>query len=190
VFRKVLRVPGLAAGYVAIFCVFFIFAALLNVLPFRMTALAPDISAGAIGLAYAGYLSGLLVSLNATRFAAQLGSELRVYLLGLVLYGTGLLVFALPSIAGVYLAMFVFCAGMFLLHTRLSGQLNHLGHEHKGVVNGVYIASYYFGGALGSWLPALLYRHAGWQPFLWVLVAVLALAAWSMARLLRQISAE
>jgi len=190
VFRKVLRVPGLAAGYAAIFCVFFIFAALLNVLPFRMTALAPDISVTAIGFAYAGYLSGLVVSLNATRFAARLGSEPRVYLLGLVLYGAGLLVFALPSIGGIYLAMFVFCAGMFLLHTRLSGQLNHLGHDHRGVVNGIYIASYYFGGALGSWLPAELYRHAGWQPFLLVLVVVLALAAWSLFRLLRQISAE
>jgi YNFM family putative membrane transporter len=187
-FRKVLGMPGLAAGYLAIFCVFFIFAAMLNVLPFRMTALDPAITATAIGFAYAGYLSGLVVTLNAARFARQLGSERRVYGLGLLFYGGGLLAFSLPSIGGIYASMFVFCAGMFLLHTRLSGQMNHLGHEHKGVVNGIYIASYYFGGALGSWLPAELYRYAGWQWFLGLLLLVLGLAGWNLLRLLRQIS--
>lgn len=187
-FRKVLALPGLGSGYLAIFAVFFIFAAVLNVLPFRLTALQPGISATTIGFAYAGYLAGLLVSLNATRLASRLGSERRVYGLGSLLYGAGLVVFAVPSVGGVYLAMFVFCGGMFLLHTRLSGQLNHLGHAYKGVVNGIYIASYYVGGALGSWLPAEFYRHAGWEPFLALLAAMLAMAGWALARLLRQIS--
>lgn len=189
IFREVLAIPGVAVGYLAIFCVFFIFAALLNVLPFRMTALQPDISMLAIGLAYAGYLSGLLVTLNAGRFAVRLGSERRVYRLGLLFYGSGLLIFALPSIGGVHVAMLVFCAGMFLLHTRLSGQLNHLGHERRGVVNGIYIASYYFGGALGSWLPAVLYRQTSWLFFLAVLASMLLLAGWSLQHMLRQISA-
>jgi YNFM family putative membrane transporter len=143
-----------------------------------------------IGFAYVGYLAGLFVSLRATRIRQALGSEARVYLAGAVLYGGGLGLFALPSIGGVYLAMFVFCGGMFLLHTRLSGEVNHLAHEHKGVANGIYIAAYYLGGALGSWLPAELYRHLGWSVFLWILGGVLLLAAASLGRLQRLLHAD
>jgi YNFM family putative membrane transporter len=56
------------------------------------------------------------------------------------------------------------------------------------VVNGIYIASYYLGGALGSWLPAEFYRLTGWQPFLLVLAVVLGVVSWSLMRLLSQIS--
>lgn len=183
VFAQVLCISGVGSAYLAIFAVFFIFAALLNVLPFRMGTIEPGISATVIGFAYLGYLAGLFVSLRATHIRDALGSEGRVYLVGVTLYGSGLALFALPSIGGIYLAMFLFCGGMFLVHTRLSGEVNHLAHQHKGVVNGIYIAAYYFGGALGSWLPAELYRHLGWLPFLGLLGGMLLLAALSLWRL-------
>ncbi len=66
------------------------------------------------------------------------------------------------------------------------GQVNHLGDRYKGVINGIYIAAYYFGGALGSWLPTKLYRRAGWIPFLAALGAVVAIAALSLQIALRQ----
>lgn len=183
VFGQVLAMPGMRWAYLAIFGVFFIFAALLNVLPFRMGGIAPGISATVIGFAYAGYLAGLFVSLRAARIREALGSEARVYMAGVGLYGAGLALFALPSIAGIFAAMFVFCGGMFLVHTRLSGEVNHLAHQHKGVVNGIYIAAYYLGGTLGSWLPAELYRHLGWGPFLWLLGGMLGVVALGLWRL-------
>ena len=66
---------------------------------------------------------------------------------------------------------------MFLIHTRVSGRINHLSERYQGVVNGIYIAAYYLGGSLGSWLPAVMYRHGGWTVFLLVLGAALALSA-------------
>ena len=83
------------------------------------------------------------------------------------------------------LYVFAFCGGMFLIHTRLSGQVNQLGGPYKGVVNGIYIAAYYFGGTIGSWLPAEVYRRAGWDLFLVSVALVLLLAAaglWAMFR--------
>jgi len=185
VFRAVMAQPGLPQAYLAILCVFFVFAAVLNVLPFRMANLDPGTSATGIGFAYLGYLSGLMVSLNAQRLRLSCGSEARTYLLGLVLYGLGLWLFALSSTRGIYLAMFAFCGGMFLIHTRLSGQVNQLGGPYKGVVNGIYIAAYYFGGTVGSWFPAEVYRLAGWDLFLVSVALVLLLAAaglWAMFR--------
>jgi YNFM family putative membrane transporter len=56
------------------------------------------------------------------------------------------------------------------------------------VVNGIYIAAYYFGGTIGSWLPAEVYHRAGWDLFLVSVGFVLLLAAaglWAMFRRVR-----
>lgn len=63
--------------------------------------------------------------------------------------------FALESLSAIAL-------GMFPIHTRLSGQFNHLEQEHEGVMNGCHIAAYYLDGTIGSWLPAELSRVVGW----------------------------
>jgi hypothetical protein len=96
----------------------------LNVLPFQMADQDPGTGAAGIGFAYLGYLSGLLVSLNTERLSRLFQSEGPLYALGLGLYALGLGLFALSATVGVYLAMFAFCGGMFLIHTRLSGQVN------------------------------------------------------------------
>lgn len=185
VFREVLGFPGLPYAYLAILCVFFIFAGLLNLLPFRLTALDPTVSATGIGMAYAGYLSGVAASLGAQPIRRRLRSEGQALGLGLAVYGGGLLLFAPASLAGHTLAMFLLCAGMFLVHTRLSGQVNQLTTRHRGVVNGVYIAAYYLGGSLGTWLPAMLYRQWGWEVCLAGFGTALVLAAWCVARFVR-----
>lgn len=185
VFREVLRQPGLPYAYLAILCLFFIFAGLLNLLPFRLSALDPNLSAAALGLAYAGYLSGVAVSLGSHGIRERLGSEGRALGLGIGLYAGGLLLFAPPSVTGHYLAMFLLCGGMFLVHTRLSGQVNHLTGKHQGVVNGLYIAAYYLGGSLGAWLPAVLYRQGGWGTCLGVFGATLAAGGWGLRRFVR-----
>jgi YNFM family putative membrane transporter len=118
----------------------------------------------------------MMISLNTERIRHWFHAEGPLYGLGLGLYALGIGLFALPGMGGTYLAMFAFCGGMFLIHTRLSGQINQMGGPYRGVVNGVYIASYYFGGSLGSWLAVAIYRALGWEPFLVVVILVLALA--------------
>ena len=70
--------------------------------------------------------------------------------------------------------MFVFAAGMFALHSVLSGYMNHLS-ERKGLISGLYISAYYTGGALGSFLPGLFYHSTGWSGFVVLLMAMVLL---------------
>jgi YNFM family putative membrane transporter len=72
-----------------------------------------------------------------------------------------------------YFAMFIFAAGMFTLHSVLSGYLNHLETSRKGMINGLYVSAYYSGGALGSFLPGLVYQSAGWTGFSILLIVLL-----------------
>jgi YNFM family putative membrane transporter len=87
------------------------------------------------------------------------------------------------SLAGIFTFVFCMCAGFFLSHSLLTAYLNHHTSGRKGIVNGLYIASYYAGGALGGWLPGYVYRGAGWQVFLASLLVMLGCAAWWIRRM-------
>jgi YNFM family putative membrane transporter len=104
-------------------------------------------------------------------------------LLGLVIHGVGLVMLLFVALQGLIFTMFFLAAGFFLIHALLSGLVNHLAQEHKGVVNGLYVSIYYFSGALGSWLPGYLYEGIGWQGMIFVFVLILGFAGWSISQL-------
>jgi YNFM family putative membrane transporter len=81
--------------------------------------------------------------------------------------------------------MFLFCGGMFLVHSVLSSHLNHLAQHNKGLINGLYIACYYAGGTFGSYIPNYLYRLGGWDLYLLFLLCLVALALWIVFGLLK-----
>lgn len=183
--RKTLAEPLYRNAYLGIFFVFFAFASLLNYLPFRLKALRPEIMESTISLVYLGYLIGVLVALNGVRIADRLGGELRGVFLGIGLLCFGVVGMSTDSVAGIFAFAFCVCAGFFTIHSLLSAYLNHVTSGRKGVVNGLYISSYYAGGALGGWLPGYIYRGVGWDAYLGSLLAILLLAAWWIARMHR-----
>ena len=150
--RSLASRPVYAEGLASAFLLFFVFAAVLNFLPFHMRDNDPTISQGAIGLVYTGYLVGILISLASLHLIRMFGGERRTLVVGSLVYLAGTAAFALPGNHWAYASMLVFAAGMFTLHSVLSAFLNHLETERKGLVNGLYVSAYYAGGALGSCL--------------------------------------
>jgi YNFM family putative membrane transporter len=173
-----------------IFCVFFVFASLLNYLPFRLKALDPTIGEAVISLMYLGYLIGVAIALNGVRIADWLGGELRVVFAGISVLAIGILGVSSQSLPVVYGFVFGLCAGFFLIHSALTAFLNHVTPSGRGVVNGLYISSYYAGGALGAWLPGYVYRTSGWSSYLAVLGIVLLSAGWWVRRLMAAHAAQ
>ncbi|MBR6610993.1 MAG: MFS transporter, partial [Campylobacter sp.] len=72
----------------------------------------------------------------------------------------------------IFVAMVVFCLGNFIAHSIASGFVNKMATTHKGISNGLYVSFYYFGGALGSFIPGLIYMPFGWSAFLWFLSVI------------------
>jgi YNFM family putative membrane transporter len=168
-----------------IFLSFFTFASLLNLLPFRLLELDQTVSTFAIAMVYSGYLIGVVVALGSVALSRRLGGELRAIVLALTVFLVAVVLFAIPNLPMVFVTMWVFCAGMFLVHSVLSGLLNHRASQRKGVVNGIYISSYYLGGTIGSYLPAYIYRHLGWEWYiasLGLLVGLAIIIAGSLKR--------
>lgn len=181
--REILARRVYRDAYLGIFFIFFVFASVLNYVPFRLTELSPDISELMISLVYVGYLSGALIASNGVRVSNWVGGELRGVLFGLVLLVLGVGGMLLPGLATSYLFVFLMCGGFFLVHSLLSAFLNHRARESKGLVNGLYIAFYYSGGAFGSWLPGFLYRSSGWDVYIGTLLVCLVMTVWWIWRM-------
>jgi YNFM family putative membrane transporter len=180
---RTLQVPLYRNAYLGIFCVFFVFASLLNYLPFRLKTLAPEIMESTISLVYLGYLIGVAIALNGTRIADAIGGEIRGMFVGIVILAAGIAGMSSTAVPTVFALVFCLCAGFFTIHALLTAYLNHVTTSRRGVVNGLYIGSYYTGGALGGWLPGYVYGTAGWDSYLVFLAAILVLAAWWLARM-------
>lgn len=166
--------------YISIFCIFFVFTGITNFLPFRIKSLLPEASEMTIGLIYSGYITGIAMSFVATKVIKLLGSERKTLLYGLFIYAFFLVMFIMPSIFLIFIVMFGFCSGMFLVHSVASGYLNKLATEHKSLVNGAYIAIYYSGGVLGSYVPGLIYKEMGWESFIISLFLMILTAIFSV----------
>ena len=182
---KVLADPLLRTAYAMVFCFFLVFAAMMNFLPFRLTELSPNADEFRIGLAYSGYLMGIVVSLNAVRLHRRFGGAERTMIGGLAVFLVALLVMTVSHVAALIGGMFLLCGASFLTHATATGYLNHHVSQYKGVVNGLYVAFYYGGGAVGSYVPGYAYRSFGWEGFVAVLIVVLVFALLLAVRLAR-----
>lgn len=164
--------------YASIFCLFFVFAALMNFLPFELKRINPSSRETGIGILYLGYSMGVLVSLNTRRVIRCFGNEVDAITVGILIFALGTLCLMVENYLVLFLAMFVFCAGLFTAHSLLSGLVNKMAQENKAIANGLYICFYYTGGTLGSVLPGAVFQRFGWQAFLVQLLVMIALAGY------------
>ncbi|NJO07239.1 MAG: MFS transporter [Chloroflexaceae bacterium] len=171
----ILRDPTYLSTYVSIFCLFLVFAGLLNFLPFRLHVLMPGLSSSITGLIYTGYLLGVATSLGSGRIAALVGNEQRTMIIGFGGYMLALLSTLVPNVGVLFGGLFLFCGSMFLVHSLATGSVNQRAAQHRGIVNGLYVTFYYSGGVTGSYLPGFVYEHVGWPAFVLLLLGVAGL---------------
>ena len=167
--RAVLSDKSFLSGYMMIFLVFFTFAATLNVLPFRMVEVDSDVSASSISLLYLGYIVGVVIAVFIKPLTQVLGGRINTLAMAIVFFLTGLSLYSIKHVGLMIAVGFLVSAGMFTIHTTLSGYLNSLKPESASLVNGLYISIYYSAGALGSILPVAVYHSYGWQVFLGIM---------------------
>ncbi len=180
---RVLRNDTFRYIYLVLFSLFFVFAGMLNVLPFRLQEIDASVSPLLISSLYIGYLIGIPIAIFCERIIRLIGDDKKALLIGLALHTIGMIAYLVSDLVVLYFVMFAFAAGFFFIHSTLSGLVNHLAIEHRGVVNGLYVSIYYISGALGSWLPAYLYGWIGWDNLIIVFAAVLAVTAWLIVKL-------
>ena len=152
--------------FLMIFGIFFTFQAMLNFIPFELAKISDNYSSSKAGMLYIGYLVGVLVAFNTKKIVAFLGGSIKAIISGIIILIIAIQFFRIESFWFIFGAMVVFCLGNFITHSIASGFINKMATSHKGISNGLYVSFYYFGGALGSFVPGFVYIPFGWGAML------------------------
>ena len=147
-----LRDRRLLGGFALAFCLFFAFIAVFTYLPYRLAAPPFRLSTDAIASAYLVYVAGIAVSPVAGRLAARVAPE-RLMLAGLAISAAGVAVTLAGSLAVLVAGLLVLVVGMFTAQATRPVVRERDGPRGEGGANALYLAFYYLGGTLGSWLP-------------------------------------
>ena len=161
--------------YLLMFCMFFVFAGVLNVLPFRLKDISSSINEFQISLLYLGYGIGVVVSLLSKKLVIRLKGELNTIIFGISIFLFVTILLIAKSITLLFLLLFLFCLGMFTVHSVSTGLANSIKKEQKSLTSGMYLTFYYLGGASGSFIPAIIYDKYGWNVMIYLLLFVLVL---------------
>ncbi len=159
--------------YLLMFSIFFVFAGVLNILPFRLKELDSSTNESQIGLLYLGYGVGIVVSLFIHKIIKFFDKEMKTILFGIVIFliSTALYIVQNPFI--LFLNVFLFCLGMFIVHTVSTRIANSLKESQKSLTSGMYLSFYYIGGTVGSILPPMFYQVFGWNKTIYLCIFLL-----------------
>lgn len=159
--------------YLLMFCMFFVFAGVLNVLPFRIKDISSSINEFQISLLYLGYGMGILVSLMSKKIVKLFKNELNTILVGMSIFITVCFFLNSENVIFLFGMLFIFCIGMFTVHTMSTGLANSMKLEQKSLTSGMYLTFYYLGGAMGSYFPSFIYEKYGWDIMVYCFIFIL-----------------
>jgi len=154
------------------FFIFFVFQAMLNFLPFQLKTLSSTMGYGKVGMMYAGYIIGFIISIRILWMIRLFGNETKTIVFGIFTYFVGLQIFHINDYLVMFGGMFVFCAGFFIIHSVASGLISKLAHEKRAISNGLYLSFYYAGGTIGTFAPGIFFQYLGWHVFLGLLAFI------------------
>ena len=161
--------------YFIMFCMFFVFSGVLNVLPFRVKEISDSFSEFQISLLYLGYGMGIIVSLGSKKIITFFKNEINTILVAICFFLFITIFLGNQNIIYLFVLLFLFCFGMFTAHTVSTGLANSMKGSQKSLTSGMYLTFYYLGGATGSFVPSVIYKHFGWDIMLYSFVFILSL---------------
>ena len=159
--------------YFIMFCMFFVFAGVLNVLPFRVKQISESFSEFQISLLYLGYGMGILVSLGSKKIIDFFKNEINTIIVAISFFLFIAIFLTNQDIIYLFILLFLFCIGMFTVHTVSTGLANSMKSSQKSLTSGMYLTFYYLGGATGSFIPSIIYEHYGWDIMIYTFVFIL-----------------
>jgi predicted MFS family arabinose efflux permease len=147
---------------------------------FRLAAVPYSLTPSQLGAIFTVYLLGLITNPISTRLVLGFGRRTTLLIcVGFSLCGIGLT--ALPALPAIVAGMALLSGGMFVVQTLSLGFIAARIPQAKSTAVGMYVTSFYIGGAAGGILPAPLWRLFGW-PGVAALLVLIALAIIGLGR--------
>jgi predicted MFS family arabinose efflux permease len=177
-----LRNGALLAAFGIGFCILFAFIGVFTFVNFVLVR--PPLSLGMmqVGLAYFVFLPSIVTTPLAAAAVRLLGVR-RALWGGLVTAAFGLPMLVAPSLGVVLIGMVLIGVGTFLAQAVATGFVSVAATADRAAASGMYLASYFLGGLLGSIALGQLFDRFGWAACVSGVGIALALAAFLTLRL-------
>ncbi len=174
--RQHLQSPQLRASFGIGFCILFAFIGTFTYVNFVLVGSPFMVGAMALGFAYFVFLPSIITTPLAGRTIAAFGTRPTFWgALGLAALGLPLVL--LPNLAAVLVGLVLIGIGTFFAQAIATGFVGRAAISNRGTASGLYLASYFFGGLVGSAALGQLFDRLGWAACVAGIGAALAVAA-------------
>jgi predicted MFS family arabinose efflux permease len=177
-----LRNGALRASFAIGFLILFAFIGTFTYVNFVLVREPLSLGMMAIGFVYFVFLPAILTTPLAGRAVERFGTRGAFWgAIAAALAGLPLLV--APSVPAVLAGMVLVGAGTFFAQATTTGFVGRAATTDRGSASGIYLASYFTGGLVGTFLLGQLFDRAGWAACVAGIGVALALAALLALRL-------
>jgi YNFM family putative membrane transporter len=156
-----LKKPSLRASFAIGFCILFAFIGTFTYVNFVLVQPPLGVGAMTLGFVYFVFLPAMALTPLAGHAVQRFGTR-PAFWGALLVAALGLPLLILPSLPAVLLGMVLVGAGTFFAQACATGFVGRAATSDRGSASGLYLASYFFGGLVGSAVLGLIFDMFGW----------------------------
>lgn len=155
------RSPQLCAAFGIGFCILFAFIGTFTYVNFVLVRSPLSLSPMQLGLVYFVFLPAIFTTLIAGNVARRFGVQ-RALRASLALAGLGLPLLLLPQTGLVLVGMVLIGVGTFFAQATATGFVGQAATTDHASASGIYLASYFAGGLVGTAILGQVFDRLGW----------------------------
>jgi len=156
-----LRNPLLRPSFAIGFCILFGFIGTFTYVNFVLVREPIAIDQMTLGFVYFVFAPSIVTTLLAGHAIQRFGT--RPALWGsLAVAGIGLPLLAVPSLPAILIGLMLVGIGTFFAQATATGFVSHVATTDRGSASGLYLASYFSGGLVGSAILGQVFDRYGW----------------------------
>ena len=182
--RSHLHNPALRAAFGIGFCILFAFIGTFTYVNFVLVGEPFMLGRMQLGFVYFVFLPSIVTTLLAGAAAGRFGTRPTMWA-SLAIAAAGLLMLLSPKLPLVLGGMVLVAVGTFFAQAVTTGFLGQAASHGRSAASGIYLASYFFGGLVGSAVLGQAFDRLGWPACVAGVGAALAVAALLTRRLVR-----
>ena len=153
--------PALRASFAIGFCILFAFIGTFTYVNFVLVQPPIGVGAMTLGFVYFVFLPSIATTPLAGRAVKRFGTR-PTFWASLLVAGVGLPLLIVPNLGAVLVGMVLVGIGTFFAQACATGFVGRAATSDRGSASGLYLASYFFGGLIGSAVLGVIFDMFGW----------------------------
>ncbi len=153
--------PRLRAGFAIGFCILFAFIGTFTYVNFVLVRPPYAVGPMALGFVYFVFVPSILTTPAAGALVRRLGARQTLWA-ALAVAAIGLPLVLAPSLPAVLIGLALIGIGTFFAQATATGFVGQAASADRGAASGIYLASYFLGGLVGSAVLGQVFDRFGW----------------------------